>query len=88
MTGYVPVDVGGDRLPRAETGPQGRIAIVDVGSNSVRLKIAEADRDRHQRTGCIAPAQRAGLPIESKALEQEEVTASKRVHASPRPRIF
>jgi exopolyphosphatase/guanosine-5'-triphosphate,3'-diphosphate pyrophosphatase len=36
------VDVGGDRLPRAETGQHGRIAIVDIGSNSVRLVVFES----------------------------------------------
>jgi hypothetical protein len=49
------------------------------------LKGARADRDRYEFTGSVAPAQRAGLPIEPKALEQEEVTANTRVHASPRP---
>ena len=52
------------------------------------LEGARADRDRYEFTGCVAPAQRAGLPVEPEALEQEDVTASKRVHASSRPRMF
>jgi hypothetical protein len=37
------------------------------------LKGARADRDRYEFTGSVASAQRAGLPIEPKALEQEEI---------------
>ena len=49
------------------------------------VKGARADRDLYEFTSCVAPAQRASLPIEPKALEQEEVAASKRVHALPTP---
>jgi exopolyphosphatase/guanosine-5'-triphosphate,3'-diphosphate pyrophosphatase len=39
---YLPVDVGEDRQPRGETATGGRVAIVDIGSNSVRLVVFEA----------------------------------------------
>jgi exopolyphosphatase/guanosine-5'-triphosphate,3'-diphosphate pyrophosphatase len=36
---FLPVDTGEDLLPRAEAVPRGRVAIVDIGSNSVRLVV-------------------------------------------------
>ena len=44
MTGSpsLPLDFGEDMLPRTRSGPLGRIAIVDIGSNSVRLVVFEA----------------------------------------------
>jgi exopolyphosphatase / guanosine-5'-triphosphate,3'-diphosphate pyrophosphatase len=42
MSPILPVDVGEDMLPRAEAGQKGRIAIVDIGSNSVRFVVFDS----------------------------------------------
>jgi len=39
---YVPAETGAFSPPRAEADPRGRIAIVDIGSNSVRLVVFES----------------------------------------------
>jgi exopolyphosphatase / guanosine-5'-triphosphate,3'-diphosphate pyrophosphatase len=39
MSSYLPVDLGEDMVARASAAPRSRIAIVDIGSNSVRLVV-------------------------------------------------
>jgi hypothetical protein len=52
-------------------------------------RASEPDRHRHECTGLVTPEQNAGLPIETEALELEDATLRKRLHASPEcPEIY
>jgi hypothetical protein len=65
---------GHERVPQDE-------ASCAVEKHVENVEGARADRHRHESIGLVTPEQNAGPPVETEALELEDATLGKRLHA-------
>lgn len=76
------------------SGPYGSDEIIprhelrcSTNQHAENVERARADRNRHETAALVAPEQRAGLPVETEGLEQEDAVHGERPHPVAHPDV-